>query len=132
MLPLNEFTGQLENVYGLLALLGVVSLALLGMVHKIVPFLVWYRAYGRSVGRFKVPALSELYSRRLQAVSVAAYVAGLAVTTLATVLAHPRCERVGCVLLALGGLLLAINLAGVFRHLIQPNLQPLAPRVTSP
>ena len=42
-LPLNVFTGQLENVYGFLGLLGVVSLAIMGMLYKIIPVsrLVW-------------------------------------------------------------------------------------------
>ena len=46
------FTGQLENLYGVLALLGVVRFAILGMLYKIVPFLVWYGRYSRE-GRAK-------------------------------------------------------------------------------
>src|SRR5690349_11394679 len=54
-LPMTTTTAQLENVYGLLAIFGVVSLALLGMLNKIVPFLVWYASYGPAIGRYRVP-----------------------------------------------------------------------------
>ena len=39
-LPLNPVTGQLENLYGFLGLIGVVVFALAGMLYKIIPFLV--------------------------------------------------------------------------------------------
>ena len=67
-LPLTPLTGQLENVYGFLALLGVVSFAIIGMFYKIIPFLVWYGSYSRQIGLSKVPSLADLYSPRLQAV----------------------------------------------------------------
>ena len=41
-LPLTAFTGQLENLYGFLAVFGLISTAVLGMLFKILPFLVWY------------------------------------------------------------------------------------------
>ncbi len=56
-LPLTPLTGQLENAYGMLAILGVVSLAIMGMLYKIIPFIVWYSCYSRHVGLRKVPRL---------------------------------------------------------------------------
>jgi len=50
-LPLNPFTGQLENLYGFLGLMGVVSFAIMGMLYKIIPFLVWFGVYSQHVGR---------------------------------------------------------------------------------
>ena len=41
-LPLNTFTGQLENLYGFLGLIGVITFAIMGMLYKIIPFLVWF------------------------------------------------------------------------------------------
>ncbi len=43
--------GQLENAYGFLGLLGFVTLAIIGMLYKIVPFLVWFRWYSGRIGR---------------------------------------------------------------------------------
>src|SRR5690606_21912793 len=87
-LPLTPFTGQLETVYGFLALLGVVTLAIIGMLYKIVPFLVWFAAYGKQIGRRKVPALADPYSPRLQVVGYAMFLPGLAVISVATAMGH--------------------------------------------
>src|SRR5208283_5944374 len=87
-LPLNTLTGRLENVYGFLALAGVVSFAIIGMFYKIIPFLVWYGSYSRQIGLRKVPSLADLYSPALQALGYWAYVAGLVGTTIAMVLAN--------------------------------------------
>jgi hypothetical protein len=42
---------------------GWASLTIAGMILKIVPFLVWYRAYGPHVGRARVPTLASLGCR---------------------------------------------------------------------
>src|SRR5690606_227065 len=66
-LSLTEFVGRLENAYGFAVLLGVIAFAIMGMLYKILPFLVWFAAYGASVGRAKTPALHEMYSSAVQA-----------------------------------------------------------------
>ena len=78
-LPVTALTMQLENVYGLLALAGLVGLAILGMLYKIVPFLVWFHSYSRHIGRAKVPALAEMYSVPLQIAGYWSFLAGLGV-----------------------------------------------------
>ena len=46
--------------YGVLALGGWVSLTIVGMMLKIVPFLVWYRVYAGRAGLELVPTLAQL------------------------------------------------------------------------
>jgi hypothetical protein len=46
--------------YAVLALGGWVSLTIVGMMLKIVPFLVWYRVYAPRVGHEPVPTLAQL------------------------------------------------------------------------
>ena len=46
--------------YAVLALGGWVSLTIVGMMLKIVPFLVWYRVYAPRAGREPVPTLAQL------------------------------------------------------------------------
>jgi hypothetical protein len=124
-LPLTGFTGQLENVYGFLALIGVVTLAVLGMLYKVVPFLVWYASYSREIGRRKVPSLAELYSVRLQVASFGLLLAGILGTALATALAHEAAVRWGTGVLAAGLILFGWNLGLILRHLIRPVTAPL-------
>jgi hypothetical protein len=124
-LPLTPLTGQLENVSGFVALLGVVSFAIIGMFYKIIPFLVWYGSYSRQIGLRKVPSLADLYSPGLQAVGYWTYGAGLVGTTIGIVLANGVVVRCGCTLLALGLGTLAANVFRILTHLIHPRIEPL-------
>jgi hypothetical protein len=125
-LPLNTFTGQLENLYGFLGLCGVVTLAILGMLYKILPFLAWFGAYSRHVGRAQVPALADLYSARLQTVGYWSFLAGLAVTSAAIPFSNATGVRLGCSLLAVSVLVFATNVGKILTHLAHPQLMPFA------
>jgi len=52
--------------YGVVVIPGALALMVLGMLCKIVPFLVWMRAYGAKVGREPVPVATSLASRQLE------------------------------------------------------------------
>ena len=118
---------QLENVYGVVALLGVVTFAILGMLYKIVPFLVWYASYSREIGRQKVPAVADMYSTFWQAVGYWTYLAGLAAVVGATALeSAPGVRWSACLLLA-SLAAWAVNLGRILSHWMRPRLEPLAP-----
>jgi hypothetical protein len=127
-LPLNVFTGQLENLYGFLGVIGFVTFSLLGMLHKIVPFLVWYHSYSPHVGRARVPNLAELYSDRLQGLGYWSWLAGLVATGVGILAQNPMAVRAGVLALAATLVLFAVNLGRMFSHLLQPRLNPLAAR----
>lgn len=130
-LPLNAFTGQLENLYGFLGLAGVVSFAIVGMLYKILPFLVWYRAYSRQIGQSKVPSLADLYSARLQAAGYWIYLGALAVIAAGIVLGNAIGVRAGAILLGCSLLILAVNAASILSHLVRPRIQPLPARAAA-
>ena len=94
-LPLNATTGQFENAYGCLALVGVISMAIVGMLYKIVPFLVWQTIYSKQIGLRKVPSLAELYSHRLQAWGYWSFIVGLAVALAGILASHSLLARCG-------------------------------------
>ncbi len=131
-LPATLLTTQLETVYGWLGLAGVVSLTVLGFLYKIVPFQVWYHTYARHVGRFRVPALAELYSERLQKVSLGLVLAGVLGGALAAALASTGGVRVAVLVLALGLGVFVTNLGLMLRHFWRPRLEPLAPPRAAP
>lgn len=124
-LPANRFMALLENVYGFVGLFGVVSLATMGMLYKIAPFLVWYSSYSKRIGQGKVPGLSDLYSTRLQAVSYWAHLAAIAVISAAILSGNENAVRFGCGLLGASVLAFTINMAVVFSHLLRPRIDPL-------
>jgi hypothetical protein len=122
---LNDFTGRLENVYGLIALLGVVTLAILGMLYKIVPFLVWYSRYSPDIGRMKVPALVDLYSVRLQTIGYWLFLGGLVLTSLATLFGHAACAQKGAALWFASIIVFAANMVKISHHLFKPGTESL-------
>lgn len=126
-LPATEFTTQLETVYALLGLLGVVGFAIIGFLHKIVPFLVWYGVYSPHVGRKQVPSLADLYRERLQIVGYVLHLAALLVTLIGTARGDASLVRWGVAGLALALLTFFANVALMLSHFVRPQLQPLAP-----
>jgi hypothetical protein len=98
--------------------MGVVSFALVGMLYKIVPFLVWYKRNSREIGRCKVPALAELYSARLQLAGYWLLLAGLALLCLATALGHSHCVKVGGTIWSAGVAAFAANMVKICLHLL--------------
>jgi hypothetical protein len=124
-LPATDLTLQLETTYGFLALIGVVTFAILGMLYKVVPFLVWYASYSKAIGRSKVPALADLYSPTLQAAGYWMFLAGLLLTTVATALGHASCVRAGCIVLLASVMVFVVNIGSIFSHLLRPRIEPL-------
>lgn len=103
--------------YAALALGGWVSLTIVGMALKIVPFLVWYRAYGSRVGREPVPTVAQLAWPGGEAAAYAGLVGG--VIGLAAALAVgsiPGIALAGA-LLAGGAVVFMAVLVRVLRHL---------------
>jgi hypothetical protein len=131
-LPLNQFFSMLENVYGFLGLFGVVTLAILGMLHKILPFLVWFGVYSPHVGRAHLPLTSHMVSERAQAGGLATYLAALAIIAVAILRESELGVRVGGLFLFASLLMFGWNAAKVFAHFRQPQLKPLAPSATKP
>jgi len=130
-LPVTAVTMQLESVYGLLALLGLVGLAILGMLYKIVPFLVWFHSYSRHIGRAKVPALGEMYSVPLQVAGYWTYLGGLIALAVATAFSHPLAIRWAGGLLALSLGIFALNMGAILVHFVRPKVAPFPAKTNS-
>jgi hypothetical protein len=124
-LPMTQFFSLLENVYGLVGLLGVVGLAIIGMLYKILPFLVWYGVYSPQVGQAQLPTTAQMVSERLQAGGLALYLAGLGICSVAIMGESESWVRVGAIVLAASLILFAGNTVKVLRHFWQPQIKPL-------
>lgn len=116
---------RLVSSYGVLIILGALSLMVLGMLCKIVPFLVWMRAYGPLVGKQPVPLATELSSKPLERVWAAAHLSALVLLVAACATATPVLAGLGAWTLAGGGLIFLINIARVLMHLHRATPPPL-------
>lgn len=125
-LPQSEAIGRVENAYGLVAVLGVIAFAIVSMLYKIVPFLVWFAAYGRLVGRARTPALHQMYSAPVQATGFWLWIAALATSLVGVGLGSEGFVRAGAILFAASLATLAFNVLRILGHLWRPRVEPFA------
>jgi hypothetical protein len=104
--------------YAALALGAWASLTIAGMMLKIVPFLVWYRAYGPRAGREPVPSLPDLGWRAGEGLAWALLTTGFATLAGALALGEVEWIRGAGFLVAAGALAFAATLGRVLQHLM--------------
>jgi len=121
-LTLTVITGQLENLYGFLAVFGLMTMAILGMLFKILPFLVWYGTYSRHLGRARVPALGDMYSNRLVVAGAVAHALALVIVSAGILLSNAAAVRWGGTVLAAAVILHGVNFALILSHRVRPRL----------
>lgn len=102
--------------YAFAALFGVVFPAIVGMLYKILPFLVWHRVYGPRVGREPVPTFAQMVSPPLQTATSTLFLVALALLLAGILDAQMAPVAGGAAFWLLGMLCLVGNVALVMRH----------------
>jgi hypothetical protein len=118
--------------YAVVVLGGWISLTIAGMMLKIVPFLVWYRAYGGRAGRERVPTLAQLASPRLEGAAYVLLVGGVALLAIAVFAGDAAWIRGAGAILALGALAFTAALARILRHLTRSDRPARAAEIPTP
>lgn len=109
------------SAYGVGLIVGAFGFMILGMLCKIVPFLVWMKVYGPRAGRQRVPQATALGSHGLEQAWVATHGIALAVVLVAICTRSHPLAAVGAGLLAFAGLIFLSNAARILRHLMRPE-----------
>jgi hypothetical protein len=104
-----------------LAFGGWISLTIVGMMLKIVPFLVWYIAYGGLVGRDDVPPLGAVSAPAAAGVAYGLLVPGVAALTLAVGWGDVAAIRVAGAVVAAGALAFAASIARMLTHVFRAS-----------
>jgi hypothetical protein len=104
--------------YAVLVLGGWASLSIVGMMLKIVPFLVWYRVYSPQVGRAQVPTLAGLGWPAAEATACALLPGGVLSLAAAMASGHAGFIAAAGVVLATGALAFAASLGRALLHLV--------------
>lgn len=105
--------------YAVLVLGGWASLSIVGMMLKIVPFLVWYRVYSPQVGRTQVPTLAALGWPAAEAMAWVLLTGGILALALAAASGRADLIAVPGVVLATGALAFAASLGHAILHLVR-------------
>jgi len=121
------------SAYGLLGVTGGLSLMILGMLCKILPFLVWMKAYGPRLGRESVPMATALSSPVLERAWLLGHLFSIALLATGAACEFPRVTAAGGILLAFSAACYLLNAARVFSHLwVKPRVAPRAGDLPSP
>jgi hypothetical protein len=112
--------------YAVLALGGWVSLTIVGMMLKIIPFLVWYRIYSPRAGRAPVPTLAQLGWPTAEKLAYALLTGGVAALAAALAVGDARLIGAAGVILAAGAVCFAAAVARVLLHMAPWERQPAA------
>jgi len=117
-LALDLFSGpRAAMAYAVFALGGWASLTIVGMMLKVVPFLVWYHVYSPQVGRAPVPTLAQLGWPAAEGLTYAFLTCGMAGLAFSLAMGSaPLIELAGAGLTA-GGLCLIATLARILHHM---------------
>jgi hypothetical protein len=115
--------------YGTLLVPGALSLMVLGMLCKIVPFLVWMRVYGSKVGKQAVPAANSLAHGSSERLWLILHTTALVLMSFGTGFASTATTRIGSAAFLAGLFFFFASMISVLKHLIR---QPAsAPSVSS-
>ena len=112
--------------YAVLVLGGWASLSIVGMMLKIVPFLVWYRVYSQQLGRVQVPTLAALGWPAAEAAAWVLLTAGVLALALAAAWGRADIIAGSGLVLAMGALAFAASLGYALLHLARRPPAPAA------
>ncbi len=114
-------------VFFVVTAFGALTLSVLGMGAKILPFLVWQVRYAALVGRWRVPkVVALLHESRLRVTALLGPLAAV-VLCAGTLLSSPLTVRISALLYLSGLLAYAAALAPALSHLRKARLEPLFP-----
>jgi len=103
--------------YAVLALGGWVSLTIVGMMLKIVPFLAWYRVYAPRAGREPVPTLAQLSWPAAERLAYGLLTVGTLALAATVAAGEPAAIAVAGTIVCIGALVFAAALGRTLWHL---------------
>ncbi len=107
---------RMEMLYAVMGLFGFAGMYIIGMMHKIVPFLQWYNKYSSKIGLEKVPMTKDMISERLTWVQLFVFNAGILIMAAGIMTNVTGIVVVSGVLFFSGSLLFLWNIANVLRR----------------
>lgn len=113
--------------YGTSVVAGAISLMVMGMLCKIVPFLVWMKTYGPRAGRQPVPQAGTLGSRPFESAWLWLHGLALGLLVAGGLMTEPALTGCGAALLAAAVAAFLIHMLRVLRHLVSPRSGVSAP-----
>lgn len=110
----HEMRQRIILIYGFTVLFGCITLLIIGMMYKIVPFLVWFHKYSDKVGKEKVPLLKDMFSERLGNIQFWLLNIGVPAVMAGLYLGNQMIVGIGLTIIFISSLLFGYNMFTVF------------------
>ncbi|MCL4557037.1 MAG: hypothetical protein M1491_00110, partial [Deltaproteobacteria bacterium] len=101
--------------YAIAGLLGFAGMYIIGMMHKIVPFLHWYNRYSSRIGTGKVPMTKDMISAPLTWLQLFVFNTGILMLASGVLMGASGIILISGIMLFVGSLMFLWNIANVLR-----------------
>jgi len=101
-------------IYGFTVVFGCITFLVIGMMYKVVPFLVWFHKYSDKVGKEKVPLLKDMFSERLGNIQFYLINIGVPAVIAGLLIGNQIVVGLGTAIMFISSLLFGYNMLVVF------------------
>ena len=101
-------------IFGFTVIFGCITFLVIGMMYKIVPFLVWFHKYSDKVGKEKVPLLKDMFSERIGNIHFWLSIIGVPVVMGGLFIENQVIVAIGLTITFISSLLFGYNMFTVF------------------
>jgi hypothetical protein len=112
----SEFSITQSFLYGFVLLVGFLSMLVMGLTYKTLPFIIWLKIYKEFVGKNKIPMPKDLYSETIQKLQLGFFIVSLIAIAIGVLLSEKLIVQLGTILLFIASVLYFINILKIILH----------------
>lgn len=109
-------TTSIELVYGFTLLVGVISMLIMGLTYKTLPFIIWLKVYKNVVGKQKTPLPKDLYSEKIQTYQLLSFMIGFWILFIGIIISTIEFLKIGTLIFFISTVLYFINILKIVTH----------------
>lgn len=111
-----EFNTSMSLLYAFTLLIGVISMLIMGLTYKTLPFIIWLKEYKNVIGKQKTPLPKDLYSEKIQTYQLLSFIVGFWAIVSGILFSTPSIIQIGTILFFIASILYFINIIKIVTH----------------
>ncbi|MDP2088850.1 MAG: hypothetical protein Q8J84_05560 [Flavobacteriaceae bacterium] len=111
-----EFNTSMALLYGFALLIGVISMLIMGLTYKTLPFIIWLKEYKNVIGKQKTPLPKDLYSEKIQKFQLLTFIIGFWFIVIGILFSMILIIQIGTIIFFVASILYFINVIKIVTH----------------
>ncbi len=111
-----EFSVTQSFLYGFALLIGFITMLVMGLTYKTLPFIIWLKLYKDYVGKHKIPMPKDLYSESTQKLQLLLFIGSLITIPIGILFSFKLIIRVGTIMLFASTIFYFLNILKIVLH----------------